>query len=112
MPGKFEIKKATHGQFYFNLKSPNGEVILTSEMYKARTGATKGIASVQANAGTAARFEKKVTKAGKPYFVLKAANHQVIGQSESYSTEAARDKGIAAVGKVAGAANIADLTKA
>ena len=49
MAGKFEIKKSKDNQFYFNLKAGNGQVILTSEMYKAKASADKGIASVKTN---------------------------------------------------------------
>ena len=31
MAGKFELKTAKDGQFMFNLKAGNGQVILTSE---------------------------------------------------------------------------------
>lgn len=31
MAGKFELKKAKDGQFYFNLKAGNGQNILKSE---------------------------------------------------------------------------------
>ena len=41
MAGKYEIKKAKDGQFHFNLKASNGQIILSSEMYKAKNGATK-----------------------------------------------------------------------
>ena len=43
----------------------------------------------------AARYEKLVAKDGSPYFTLKAGNGQVIGQSQMYSGEKARDDGIA-----------------
>jgi len=33
MAGKFELKNAKNGQFMFNLKAGNGEIILISEMY-------------------------------------------------------------------------------
>jgi len=36
MAGKFEIKRAKDGQFYFNLKAHNGEIILTSETYTTK----------------------------------------------------------------------------
>ncbi|MBL0157730.1 MAG: YegP family protein [Bryobacterales bacterium] len=111
MPGKFELKKAKNGEIYFNLKAANEEVILTSEMYKSMRGALNGVASVKRNAALDARFEKKNTKTGKPFFVLKAGNHQVIGVSESYSSEAARDAGIASVKKTAGSATVSDLSK-
>lgn len=50
MPARFEIKRAKDKEYFFNLVAPNGEVILTSEMYKGKTGARKGVAAVQTNA--------------------------------------------------------------
>ena len=72
MSAKFEIKHSANGQYMFNLKAPNGEVILTSETYHQKRSAEEGIASVRANAGDDSRFERKVAKDGSPYFVLKA----------------------------------------
>ncbi|OIQ49506.1 hypothetical protein BerOc1_01431 [Pseudodesulfovibrio hydrargyri] len=97
MAGKFERKQASDGQWMFNLKAGNGEVILTSERYAAKSGCDNGIASVQANSPLDERFERKVAKNGQPYFVLKAANHQVIGVSEMYSSKSAMETGIASV---------------
>jgi uncharacterized protein YegP (UPF0339 family) len=94
---KFQLKTASNGQFYFTLHADNGETILTSETYKAKPGALNGIESVKKNAPDDARYERKVSKAGKPYFVLKAANNEVIGTSEEYGDESGRDNGIAAV---------------
>ena len=50
MAGKFELKKRKDGQFQFNLKAGNGEVIATSEAYKQKASALKGIESVRRNA--------------------------------------------------------------
>ena len=47
MSGWYEISLAKDGQYRFVLKAGNGEVILTSELYKAKASATNGIASVQ-----------------------------------------------------------------
>jgi len=110
VPGKFELKKASNGQLYFNLKSPNGQTILTSEMYKTKPSALNGIESVKKNAPVDARYGKKTSASGKPFFVLKAGNNQVIGQSEMYENEKARDAGIASVKKNAEGAKTADLT--
>ena len=49
MAGTFDLKKASSGQFHFNLKAGNGEIILTSEMYEAKASAESGIASVRTN---------------------------------------------------------------
>jgi hypothetical protein len=50
MAGKFVLKKGTTGKFHFNLQAGNGQVIATSEAYKSREAALKGIGSVKANA--------------------------------------------------------------
>ncbi|MCG2875554.1 DUF1508 domain-containing protein, partial [Obesumbacterium proteus] len=41
--GYYEIKKAKNGQFHFNLKASNGEIILSSEMYASKASADNGI---------------------------------------------------------------------
>ena len=112
MPGTFEIKKAKDGQFYFNLKAGNGQTILSSEMYKAKASALNGIESVKKNAPNEGRFERLTSKSGKPYFVLKAGNSEVIGTSEMYESEAARDNGIQSVMKNAPGAAVVDSASA
>ncbi len=97
MAGWFELSKSSNGQFHFSLKAGNAETILSSEMYNTKGAAENGIASVQANSPLDERYEKKVSSNQKPFFNLKAANHQIIGFSQMYSTEAARDNGIASV---------------
>jgi uncharacterized protein YegP (UPF0339 family) len=107
MPGKFTIKKSGD-QFQFSLTAANGEKLLASERYVKKASATAGIQSVKTNAPIDARYEKKASKANQPYFVLKAANNEIIGTSEMYSYEAARDGGIASVKANAPAAEIVD----
>ena len=109
MPGTFEIKKAKDGQTFFHLKASNGQIILVSEMYKAKESALNGIESVRKNALLAGRFEKLTSKNGKFYFTLKAANSQVIGNSEMYESEASRDNGIDSVIKDAATANLIEI---
>lgn len=97
MSGWYELSQSSNGQWRFVLKAGNAETILASELYTTRRAAENGIASVQTNSPKDERYEKKNAKDGKPYFNLKAANHEVIGTSEQYSSDAARDKGIASV---------------
>jgi uncharacterized protein YegP (UPF0339 family) len=111
MAAQFELKNAKGGQFSFVLKAGNGEPILASETYKSKEGAKNGIESVKKNAPIDKAFEVKVSKDKKFYFVLKAANHQVIGTSEMYSSESAMKDGIAAVKKAAPGAKLDDITK-
>jgi uncharacterized protein YegP (UPF0339 family) len=97
MAGWFELSKSKNNQFYFVLKAGNGETILTSEQYQTKASAEAGIASVRANSLLDERYERKAAANGKVHFNLKAGNHQVIGTSQLYATEAARDNGIASV---------------
>jgi uncharacterized protein YegP (UPF0339 family) len=87
------------GQFRFNLTAVNGQVILSSEGYSSSSACDNGIESVRKNCGLDERYEKKTAKNGKFYFVLKAGNHQVIGQSEMYASESGMNNGIESVKK-------------
>lgn len=97
MSGYFVLNKSGASQFHFVLKADNHETILTSEVYQTKLAAQSGIASVQTNSPIDARYEKKISVKGEPYFVLKAANGQVIGVSQMYSSTTARDSGITSV---------------
>lgn len=109
MPGKFELKKAKNGKFYFNLKAGNGEIILTSQMYADKGGCENGIESVRNNSASEDMFDTMEDKSGKPYFVLKAKNSQVIGRSESYSSKSSMKKGIASVMRNAPEARVVEV---
>ncbi|WP_411031068.1 YegP family protein [Spongiimicrobium sp. 3-5] len=106
--GKFEIKKDKSGQFRFNLKASNGQVILSSEAYTTKTACENGIASVKKNSANDGNFERKTAKDGSPYFNLKATNGQVIGSSEMYNSTAAMENGVASVAKNAPDASVED----
>lgn len=93
--GYYELKKGE--KYSFNLKSANHQVILTSQAYGSKSAAETGIASVRENCVEDSCFERKASKADQPYFVLKAANGQVIGQSQMYESSAAMEKGIESV---------------
>jgi uncharacterized protein YegP (UPF0339 family) len=46
----FEKKTAKNGKFHFNLKSTNGQIVGSSQMYAAENGMNNGIESVKKNA--------------------------------------------------------------
>ena len=48
--GKFVITVRKNGEFQFNLKATNGQVILTSEGYTTKAACLSGIESVKKNA--------------------------------------------------------------
>ncbi len=108
--GKFVITKTKGGEFTFDLKAGNGEVILTaSESYTSMSGCQGGIASVQKNALahvedqtvegfeklTHPKFEVYQDKAGEFRFRLKG-----------YKRKDSCLNGIASVGKNAPDAKI------
>ena len=105
----YEVNKTTNGKFVFNLKAANHEVILSSEVYEEKSSALAGIESVRKNGADDANFELKKSSAGQPYPVLKAANRQVIGKSEMYSSEEAAKGGIASVKKNCKSPDVKDL---
>ncbi|MEM7082179.1 MAG: YegP family protein [Pseudomonadota bacterium] len=109
MAGKFEVYKDKAGEHRFRLKAGNGENILASEGYKSKSSCMNGIASVKKNCLDDNCFVVDTTKAGKHKFNLKAMNHQVIGTSQSYDSEASCRKGIQSVRRNAPDAKIVEV---
>ncbi len=109
MAGKFEIYTDRAGEFRFRLKAGNGEPILASEGYKAKSGCENGIESVKKNAPLGERYEIKESSNGKHYFVLKAGNHEIIGKSEMYEASSGATKGIDSVMRNAPNAQVVEL---
>ena len=108
---KYVIRQAATG-VKFDLKSSNGQVILSSEVYNTRAAALKGIASIRQNAEFASledqtqedfrvmtnpKFEMYQDKAGQFRFRLKARNGKIIGTSEGYTAKAGCLNGIDSV---------------
>ena len=97
--GKYVIKATKNDGFKFDLKAGNGQVIASSQVYKALKSCKGGIASVTVNAGIAAtedqtaegfakeknpKFEIYTDTAGEFRFRIKAKNGQIIATSEGY----------------------------
>ena len=112
--GKFVIRKAKNGEYTFNLKAGNGEVILSaSETYSSLDSCKAGVESVRKNSGahvedqtkegfeklTHPKFELYVDKAGEFRWRLKARNGENIGRSEGYKAKSSALNGIESVGK-------------
>ena len=120
MAGKFVIRKTNTG-VKFDLKAPNGEIILTSEVYSSLASCKNGIESVRTNAPIAAvedqtidgfdteknpKFEIYLDKAGEYRFRLKARNGEIIGVSEGYKAKASCKNGVESVKKNAPDADV------
>lgn len=55
---KFQVKKTSNGEFRFNIVASNGQVVATSETYKALASAKSTIESIKKNAASASLEEK------------------------------------------------------
>lgn len=108
--GKYELKKALSGQVYFILLARNGQLVLQSEYYESKFSDLKGVSSVKLNSSEYNKFKRSESKEGKYYFELMAGNHQVIGQSQLYSSGVARNNGNETVRKFGPYAEVHDLT--
>lgn len=118
--GKFVIRPVPSG-LKFDLRAANGEVIATSEVYRAMAACRAGIRSVMKHAAAAAvedqtaeekkknpKFEVYRDRAGAFRFRMRAPNGQQIAASEGYTTKAACLNGIESVKKNAADALVLD----
>jgi uncharacterized protein YegP (UPF0339 family) len=108
--GKFIISKRTNGDFQFNLKAANGQIILSSQGYSSKSSCENGIESVRKNSQDDSKFEKNRASDGRFYFNLKATNGQIIGTSQMYESENGMEKGIESVKSNAQSASVEDET--
>jgi len=108
--GYYELKRTENDKFMFNLKAGNHEVILTSQAYESKDSALAGIGSVQSNGVNDASFERKRSSSDEPFFTLIAANGQIVGKSEMYTSDSACEGGIASVRRNCVAERVVDLT--
>jgi|SRR5690554_3539882 len=95
--GKFVISKRKNGEFQFNLKATNGQIILTSEGYTTKAACMNGIESVKKNSQDESKFDVLESKNEKNYFNLKATNGQIIGTSQMYEAMASCKNGVQSV---------------
>lgn len=107
--GKFVITTRKNGELQFHLKSDTGHNLLISEGYNARAGCMNGIESVKKNALADRHFDRKTATNGKFYFNLKSSNGQIIGTSDMYPDEAARNNAIDEVKKTAASATTEEV---
>ena len=109
MAAHYRLRK-NGGQYHFVLKGGNNETILTSERYVSKQGANNGIQSCRTNSPNDARYQRLQARDGSPYFVLRAANNEDIGSSETYSSAQAREIGIASCKANGPGAPVVDAT--
>lgn len=94
---EFQVTEGKDNKFYFNLTAANGLVIFSSQGYTTKVGCNTGIFSVKKNSTSKKNFERKDSKDGAHYFVLKAANSKIIGKSQMYKSNESSENGIESV---------------
>jgi uncharacterized protein YegP (UPF0339 family) len=94
---EFQVSTGKDDKFYFNLTAANGKTIFSSQGYKGKDGCKNGIESVKKNSANKKHFERKDSKGGQYYFVLKAANSKVIGKSQMYKSNDSSENGIQSI---------------
>ncbi|MEM9074268.1 MAG: DUF1508 domain-containing protein [Myxococcota bacterium] len=91
----FDLFEGADGDWYFNLKAANHQVVLSSAGgYGTRTSALNAVLSVLDNGEQATRFDVQPAANGEYYFNLKARNGRVIGTSETYVTLSNARRGV------------------
>ena len=95
--GRYEVFAGQGGRFYFHLLAKNGQKVLQSQSYASERGAYDGIASVRTNATANARFELRESSDAQWYFVVTAANNEIVANSELYVARANAERAITAV---------------
>ncbi len=103
----YELLENVAGEFYFNIKAANNEIIGTSESYVSKSNAETGMETVRELIAQVLRFEAADTGGaafeifegadGQYYFHLKAANGEIVLQSEGYVAKAGAINGIESV---------------
>ena len=120
--GKFDIKKAKDGRFFFSLYASNGVVIAYSQLYSSLSSVNTGIKSIINNIDKAGiedttlkkqvtlpcpKWEIYIDKAGEYRFRLYAMNGQcVCHSSHGYSTKSGCKGGIDSIRRFAKEARI------
>jgi len=117
---KFVIREVESG-IKFDLMAPNGQSILTSEVYRSRAACRKGIASIRKSVPAAPledrteadfpsfpnpRFELYRDRGGQYRFRLRSRNGKIIGISEGYAAKGGALNGIDSVRRNAPEAEI------
>ena len=108
---RYEILEAVNGQYYFNLKAGNHEIIGTSELYTSKSGAEKGVegvmdllddVSIDELLSAEPKFETFEGQDGDHYFRLRAKNGAIVLQSEGYASYSGAQEAVETVKGLAG----------
>ncbi len=97
---------ASDAGFRFNLHARNGEIVLSSENYTTQAAAWNGAFAIQDAAALEGSFEVKTSLDNRFYFTLTAANGQVVGVSQLYTSRQSAEAGVASVTSLLGSLDL------
>lgn len=97
---RFELFTGEDGKAYFRLRAGNGEILLASQAYTARSSAKDGIASVQRNGIYSSRFDVFEAFDGGFSIRLVAPNGEVIARGETYASQASAERAVTSITKI------------
>jgi uncharacterized protein len=95
MNGKYTVSLVGTSEYHWGLTARNAQTMLTSKIYAAKAGAETGIETCRENSANEARYERVGANDSRYYFLLRAADGEIIGTSETYHTLHAREQAIA-----------------
>jgi uncharacterized protein len=104
---QFELFSGEDGKSYFRLRAGNGEVLLSSQAYTAKTSAKKGIDSVKENGSEAASFKVFEAWDGGWAISLVATNGEVIARGESYASKSNATRAVNRITEILGTDSVA-----
>ena len=105
--GKYEVFQVADGYAY-HLKASNGEILVTSEVYKNRDGVLKAIEAVKRNLETG-EIRIFADKRGQFKFKLVSKNYRILAISSNYSVEKSAVRASESFKKFAVKADIVDV---
>ncbi len=105
--GKYEVFQVADGYAY-HLKASNGEILVTSEVYKNRDGVLKAIDAVKRNLETG-EIRIFADKRGQFKFKLVSKNYRILAISSNYSVEKSAVRASESFKKFAVKADIVDV---
>jgi uncharacterized protein YegP (UPF0339 family) len=91
---KFIIRTGKHHQFFFDLKTENGDLILSSEAFHTKAACNTAIEALKAVARDDNKFDRMKSADDHFYFVIKAANGKAMVKSVLFANPADRNAAI------------------
>lgn len=92
---RVEVLAGHDGEVRFHVLGAGGEVLLSSESYASEAAAYNGALAVQQAGRARASYTVKQSAAGAYYFVLQAANGEIVGTGQLFATREDADGAIA-----------------